>query len=136
MIYASVYFTILYKDSQKLEKTRKHRKPMPHNQGVAGSCPAGTTSRLRNFRRAVCIMLRLYPLLVTPWSKLCIKTSKVYIDTLLSEAAQSDAGEIVEGYFASYDLHAAEEIVGDEEITVQIGEIDGRRKLGGGRDCT
>ena len=44
MIYASVYFTMLYKDSQKLEKTRKHRKPMPHNQGVAGSCPAGTTN--------------------------------------------------------------------------------------------
>ena len=43
MIYASVYFTILYKDSQKLEKTRKYRKPMPHNQGVPGSSPGGTT---------------------------------------------------------------------------------------------
>ena len=45
MIYTSVYFTMIYKDSQKLEKTRKYRKPMPHNQGVAGSCPAGTTKR-------------------------------------------------------------------------------------------
>ena len=43
MIYASVYFTMLYKDSQKLEKTRKHQKPMPHNQGVPGSSPGGTT---------------------------------------------------------------------------------------------
>ena len=45
MIYASVYFTILYKDGQKLEKTRKHRKPMPHNQGVPGSSPGGTTNK-------------------------------------------------------------------------------------------
>ena len=43
MIYASIYFTILYKDGQKLEKTRKYRKPMPHNQGVTGSSPVGTT---------------------------------------------------------------------------------------------
>ena len=43
MIYTSVYFTMIYKDSQKLEKTRKHRKPMPHNQGVPGSSPGGTT---------------------------------------------------------------------------------------------
>ena len=43
MIYASIYFTIPYKDSQKLEKTRKYRKPMPHNQGVPGSSPGGTT---------------------------------------------------------------------------------------------
>ena len=40
MIYASVYFTILYKDSQKLEKTRKYRKPMPVNQRVLGSSPS------------------------------------------------------------------------------------------------
>jgi len=40
MIYTSVYFTMIYKDSQKLEKTRKHRKPMPVNQRVLGSSPS------------------------------------------------------------------------------------------------
>jgi len=40
MIYASVYFTILYKDSQKLKETRKYRKPMPVNQRVLGSSPS------------------------------------------------------------------------------------------------
>ena len=45
MIYTSVYFTMIYKDSQKLEKTRKYRKPMPHNQGVPGSSPGGTSKR-------------------------------------------------------------------------------------------
>ena len=127
------YFTRIVKNLKKRENTENLCLIIRGSQDHALQGPQAAR---RNFRRAVCIMLRLYPLLVTPWSKLFIKTSKVYIDTLLSEAAQSDAGEIVEGYFASYDLHAAEEIVGDEEITVQIGEIDGRRKLGGGRDCT
>ena len=48
-IYANDYITMFYKDSEKLENTRKNEIPMPHNQGVAGSCPAGTTKKhLRN----------------------------------------------------------------------------------------
>ena len=60
MIYASVYFTILYKDSQKLEKTRKYQKPMTRNQGVAGSCPAGTTKPPYDCRTAFLIYLLDY----------------------------------------------------------------------------
>ena len=47
---------MLYKDSQKLEKTRKHRKPMPHNQGVVGSCPTGTTKKPALTASAFCLM--------------------------------------------------------------------------------
>ena len=49
IIYASVYFTILYKDSQKLEKTRKYRKPMPVNQRVLGSSPSSGAKALKKF---------------------------------------------------------------------------------------
>ena len=34
---------MFYNDSEKLESIRKNEIPMPHNQGVAGSCPEGTT---------------------------------------------------------------------------------------------
>ena len=51
MIYASVYFTILYKDSKKLEKTRKYRKPMPVNQRVPGSSPGSGATKNQEVTR-------------------------------------------------------------------------------------
>ena len=104
MIYASVYFTILYKDGQKLEKTRKHRKPMPHNQGVAGSCPAGTTKAP--------IDKRLLGLFVSLFNN------------------YTDAGPIGKNDMTIDYLHSRIEIVGDEQVAVKITEVCHRRELG------
>ncbi len=54
MIYASVYFTMLYKDIQKLEKTRKYRKPMPVNQRVLGSSPSSGATEDKSSEMRVC----------------------------------------------------------------------------------
>ena len=40
---------MFYKGSEKLENTQKNKIPMTHNQGVAGSCPAGTTKKPKDF---------------------------------------------------------------------------------------
>ena len=53
MIYASIYFTILYKDSQKLEKTRKYRIPMLCKQGVVGSTPTISTKKKKRLTQKV-----------------------------------------------------------------------------------
>ena len=56
MIYASVCFAILYKDSQKLEKTRKYRKPMPVSQRVIVSIPPGTDRDTeRSYQKALSV---------------------------------------------------------------------------------
>ena len=65
MIYASVYFTILYKDSQKLEKTRKYRKPMPVNQRVLGSSPSSGAFIRRRLISDLVAFFRIYMDLMT-----------------------------------------------------------------------
>ena len=48
----------------------------------------------------------------------------------------ADAGAVGEDDVSVYDFHAAEEVVCNQEIAVQIAEVDGRGELGGCRDGT
>ena len=36
---------------------------------------------------------------------------------------QSDAGEVGEGYLSVYHFHSLEEVVGDQQVTVQVGKV-------------
>ena len=46
----------------------------------------------------------------------------------------ADAGAVGEDELAFVEADAVEEVVGDEEVAVQVGEIDGGGELGGGGD--
>ena len=48
----------------------------------------------------------------------------------------SDAWGISEGDFSVNDLYSLEKVVGDEQVAVQVGEINGRGELCGSRHGT
>ena len=49
---------------------------------------------------------------------------------------QTDSRAFRQDYMAADYFHAAEEIVRDQEIAVEVAEIHGRRELGGCGYCT